>query len=82
MMIKYLIKAKNEEQVKLAEEIMEQYQAATTEVKKLEMELDDALREKVTLDKVCCYNQWYGASVSQCLLTVSWLFEVKQIQYL
>ncbi|WAR28879.1 CNTRB-like protein, partial [Mya arenaria] len=42
-------RAKNEEQGKLAEEIMDQYQASTTRVKKLEMELDDAHREKESL---------------------------------
>ncbi|XP_045201260.2 uncharacterized protein LOC123554904 isoform X2 [Mercenaria mercenaria] len=42
-------RAKNEEQGKLAEEIMDQYQAANTAVKKLEMELDAALREKESI---------------------------------
>ena len=45
-----LLQNKNEEQGKLAEEIMEQYQAANNKVKKLEMDLDAALREKVYLD--------------------------------
>ena len=39
--------AKNEEQVKLAEEIMDQYQETTNRLKKMELELDAALREKV-----------------------------------
>ena len=42
-----IFQTKNEEQGKLAEEIMEQYQAATTKIKKLELDLDTALREKV-----------------------------------
>ena len=46
----YVLQNKNEEQGKLAEEIMEQYQAANNKVKKLEMDLDAALREKVYLD--------------------------------
>ncbi|XP_052214338.1 CAP-Gly domain-containing linker protein 1-like [Dreissena polymorpha] len=39
-------RAKNEEQVKLAEEIMDQYQETTNRLKKMELELDAALREK------------------------------------
>ena len=38
---------KSEEQVKLAEEIMEQFQLSTNEVKKLELELDAVIRERV-----------------------------------
>jgi len=41
------LQSKAEEASKLAEEIMEQYQAASTRVKKLEMDVDDAHREKV-----------------------------------
>ncbi|XP_060572624.1 uncharacterized protein LOC132730664 isoform X2 [Ruditapes philippinarum] len=42
-------RAKNEEQGKLAEEVIEQYQTANTRVKKLELELDAALREKESI---------------------------------
>ena len=41
------MQSKSEEQVKLAEEIMEQFQLSTNEVKKLELELDAVIRERV-----------------------------------
>ena len=41
------LQSKSEEQVKLAEEIMEQFQLSTNEVKKLELELDAVIRERV-----------------------------------
>ena len=53
----YVLQNKNEEQGKLAEEIMEQYQAANNKVKKLEMDLDAALREKV---------YWAHPTISHC----------------
>ena len=53
------LQTKNEEQGKLAEEIMEEYQAATTKVKKLELDLDAAMREKVTYNHSGCCEPNY-----------------------
>ena len=52
------MQSKSEEQVKLAEEIMEQFQLSTNEVKKLELELDAVIRERL-MDYVF-YNQGEG----------------------
>ena len=48
----------------MAEEIIEQYQTANTALKKLELELDAALREKVSILSIYLYNMVYWSSGS------------------